>query len=205
MENEKTNVASKAKKFDTTKVVVLGLLTAIVIVLQALAISIRFGVFNITLVLVPIVVGAALYGWKAGAWLGTVFGIVVLLTDAGAFLAINVPGTIVTCILKGALAGLVAGIIFKALESKNKWAAVICAGVAAPVVNTGVFLLGCCVFFLDTISEWASGAGFENVGTYMIVGFVGINFLVELGINLVLSSAIIRIVDIGKKKMLKSN
>ena len=205
MENEKTVVASKAKKFDTTKVVVLGLLTAIVIVLQALAISIRFGVFNITLVLVPIVVGAALYGWKAGAWLGTVFGVVVLLTDAGAFLAINVPGTIVTCVLKGALAGLVAGVIFKALENKNKWAAVICAGVAAPVVNTGVFLLGCCVFFLDTISQWAAGAGFESVGTYMIVGFVGINFLVELGINLVLSSAIIRIVDIGKKKMLKSN
>ena len=205
MENEKTVVASKAKKFDTTKVVVLGLLTAIVIVLQALAISIRFGVFNITLVLVPIVVGAALYGWKAGAWLGTVFGVVVLLTDAGAFLAINVPGTIVTCVLKGALAGLVAGVIFKALENKNKWAAVICAGVAAPVVNTGVFLLGCCVFFLDTISQWAAGAGFESVGTYMIVGFVGINFLVELGINLVLSSAIVRIVDIGKKKMLKSN
>ena len=87
----------------------IGLLTAIVVVLQAMAVAIRFGVFNITLVLVPIVVGAALYGWKAGAWLGFVFGVVVLFTDAGAFLAVNVPGTIITCILKGALAGAAAG------------------------------------------------------------------------------------------------
>ena len=86
-------------KFETKKLVGLSVLTAIIIVLQALAISIRFGIFNITLVLIPIVVGAALYGYKAGAWLGFVFSVVVLFTDAGAFLAISVPGTIITVIL----------------------------------------------------------------------------------------------------------
>ncbi len=200
METEKKIVPENGtKKLNTNMIVGLGLLTAIVIVLQALAIGIRFGVFNITLVLVPIVVGAALYGWKAGAWLGAVFGVVVLLTDAGAFLAINVPGTIITCVLKGALAGLVAGVIYNALENKNKWAAVVCAAVAAPVVNTGVFLIGCSVFFLDTIKAWGEGAGFDNVFVYMIVGFVGVNFLVEMAINLVLSSTIVRLVDLGRK------
>ena len=97
----------------TRTVVGMGILTAIVIVLQAMAIAIRFGTFSITLVLIPIVVGAALYGKLAGAWLGLVFGIVVLCTDAGAFLAISVPGTIVTCILKGVLAGFFAGVIYK--------------------------------------------------------------------------------------------
>ncbi len=63
---------SKTKE-KTLMLAVMGVLTAIVIVLQALAIGIRFGTFSITLVLVPIVVGAALYGWKAGAWLGLVF------------------------------------------------------------------------------------------------------------------------------------
>ena len=201
MENEKKPAAANAaKKFDTKAVVGLGLLTAIVIVLQALAIGIRFSVFNITLVLVPIVVGAALYGWKAGAWLGAVFGVVVLLTDAGAFLAINVPGTIITCVLKGALAGLAAGVVYKALEKVNKWVAVICAAVVAPVVNTGVFLLGCTVFFLDTVKAWGEGAGFDNVFVYMIVGFVGLNFLIEMAINLVLSSTIVRLVDLGRSK-----
>lgn len=197
MTDNKTNGRSSY----VTKIVGLGLLTAIVVVLQTLAIGIRFGVFNITLVLVPIVVGAALYGWKAGAWLGAVFGVVVLLTDAGAFLAINVPGTIVTCVLKGALAGAAAGLIYEAFSKINTWLSVISAAVVAPIVNTGVFLLGCTVFFLDTIKAWGEGAGFDNVFVYMMVGFVGINFLVEMAINLVLSSAIVKLVELGRKSL----
>ena len=124
---------------------------------------------------------------------------VVLLTDAGAFLAINVPGTIATCILKGMLAGLAAGAVYKLLEAKNRWAAVITAAIVCPVVNTGLFLVGCSVFFLDTISEWAAGAGFESAGAYMIFGMVGLNFLVETAVNIVLSSVIVRVLNIVKK------
>ena len=87
-----------------------ALFTAIVAVLQLVGAFIRFGPFSISLVLVPIVVGAALYGPKAGAWLGLVFGVVVLLSgDAAAFLAVNPWGTIVTVLVKGAAAGLCAG------------------------------------------------------------------------------------------------
>ncbi len=180
----------------TKSIVGIGILTAIVIVLQAMAIGIRFGTFSITLVLIPIVVGASLYGWKAGAWLGLVFGVVVLFTDASAFLAISIPGTIITCILKGVLAGTVSGIVYSIFAKKNRWLAVIASAIVCPLVNTGVFLLGCSVFFLDTIKEWAQGAGFESVGTYMIVGFVGINFLIEMGVNILLSTAIVRILNI---------
>ena len=189
------------KKFNTKALVGLGLLTAIVVVLQAMAISIRFGVFAITLTLVPIIVGAALYDWKAGAWLGFVFGVVVLMTDAGAFLAVNVPGTIVTCILKGTLAGLCAGVVYRLISKKNRIAAVITAGVVSPVVNTGIFLLGCVLFFMDTIKEWAAGAGFENAGAYMVTAFVGLNFVIELAVNLVLSSAIVAIIEYGVKSV----
>lgn len=192
------------KKINTETMVGIGLLTAIVVVLQALAVGIRFGVFNITLVLVPIIVGVALYGYWAGAWLGLVFGIVVLITDAGAFLAINVPGTIVTCILKGVCAGLLAGLAYKALEGKNSLVAVIVAGVVAPIANTGIFLLGCRLFFYETIKEWAAAAGASSAGVFMITSFVGINFLVELAINLVLSTVIVRIIGIGKKMFLKN-
>lgn len=180
----------------TKDIVGIGILTAIVVVLQAMAIAIRFGVFSITLVLVPIVVGAALYGWKAGAWLGAVFGVVVLFTDAGVFLAISVPGTVVTCILKGMLSGLCAGLVYKALRFTNRWVATISAAVVAPIVNTGVFLCGCMLFFMDTIKDWAAVAGYENVGAYLILGFVGLNFLVELAVNVVLSSAIVRILNV---------
>lgn len=183
----------------TKKVVGIGLFTAIVVVLQALSIGIRFGVFNITLVLVPIVVGAALYGYLAGAWLGLVFGVVVLFTDAGVFLAINVPGTIATCLLKGALAGLVAGLLYKVLEKVNRYVAVLVAAIAAPIVNTGVFLLGCRLFFYETISAWATASGFENAGSYMIFGLVGVNFLVEAAINIALSAVIVKLISLGQK------
>lgn len=185
----------------TKQIVGIGLFTAIVVVLQALSVGIRFGVFNITLVLVPIVVGAALYGAYAGAWLGFVFGVVVLLTDAGAFLAVSIPGTIATCILKGALAGLVAGLIYKAIESKNRYIAVLAAAIASPIVNTGIFLIGCRLFFFDTIKEWAAGAGFESAGAFMIVGLVGVNFVVEMAVNLVLSTVILRLINLGKNKL----
>lgn len=189
----------------TKTMVGVGMLTALVVVLQALAVGIRFGVFNITLVLVPIVVGAALFGRWAGAWLGFVFGVVVLFTDAGAFLAVSIPGTIVTCILKGAAAGFLAGLVYKLLEKKGTLPAVITAGVVTPVVNTGIFLIGCRLFFYDTIKAWAEGAGFASAGAFMIFGLVGVNFLVELAVNLVLSSAIVSIIRIGAGSIGKKN
>ena len=193
MSNEST------AKFNVRTIVGMGVLTALVIVLQAIGSVIRFGTFSITLVLVPIIVGAALYGWKAGAWLGFVFGIMVLATDAGAFLAISVPGTIITCLLKGILAGAAAGIVYQLFENKTKLGAVIGAGIVCPVVNTGVFLLGCLVFFLNTVKEWGAGAGYENIGKFFLFGFVGLNFVIELAINLVLATAIVRILNIIKK------
>lgn len=184
------------------KLVGIGLLTALVAVVYFLTMGITVGPFNITFALIPIVVGAALYGWAAGGWLGLVFGAMVLFTGgANAFLVINVPGTIITVLVKGAAAGLVPGLIYKALENKNLWAATICAAAAAPIVNTGIFLLGCLAFFMDTISEWAAGVGVESAGVYMVTAFVGVNFLVELGANLLLSSVIVRIVDIVKNKL----
>ena len=181
----------------TRTVVGMGILTAIVIVLQVFASAIKFGQFSITLVLAPIIIGAALFGPLAGGWLGLVFGIVVLFQpDTSTFLTINAFGTVVVCLLKGLLAGLAAGAVYHLLKEKNETVAVVTAGIVCPVVNTGVFLLGCLVFFLDTVRSWGAGAGYENVGAYFLFGFVGINFVVELAINLVLSATIVRILTI---------
>ena len=188
-----------SKSVETRVLTGVAIFTAIVIVLQLLGAFIRFGPFSISLVMIPIVVGAALYGPAAGAWLGLAFGIVVLISgDAGAFLAVNPLGTIVTVVAKGVLAGWISGLIYKAL-SRHEVPAALAASIAAPVVNTGVFLIGCLVFFMPTITEWATAAGAKNVGTFMIVGLVGINFLMELALNLVLSSTITQLIRMGKK------
>lgn len=190
------------KNTKTQKIVGIGLFTAIIVALQLLAASIKFGPFSITLVLAPIVIGAALYGIGAGAWLGVAFGVSVLISgDAAAFMTINPAGTVVTVLLKGMLAGLVAGLIYKALENKNKTVAVVLAGIACPIVNTGIFLAGCYLFFQEWLVSVFGTTGFATV----ITGLVSVNFAVELGINMVLASVIVRVIDIGKKQLKKNS
>jgi len=194
------------KTLSTRTLTGMALLTAVVVILQFLGAFVRFGPFSISLVLIPIVVGAALYGPLAGAWFGFVFGMVVLLSgDAAAFMVVSPLGTILTVLLKGSLAGLCAGLVYKALarsETKLRGVdlAVIAAAVICPVVNTGVFLLGCLAFFMPTISQWAAGMGFESVGKYMIFGLVGGNFLFELLFNIILSPIIVRLIHIGRNR-----
>lgn len=188
------------KNKKTQKVAGIGLFTAIIVVLQLVASAIKFGPFSITLVLAPIVIGAALYGIGAGAWLGAAFGVSVLISgDASAFLTINPAGTVVTVLLKGILAGLVAGAIYKVLEKKNTTLAVVVAGIACPIVNTGIFIIGCYLFFQEWLIGVFGTTGFATVFT----GLVSINFVIELAINMVLASVIVKIIKIGKKEVQK--
>lgn len=185
------------QKSATKTLVMTAILTALVVVLQFMGQFIRLGPFMISLVLIPIVIGAAVGGAKVGGWLGFVFGVVVLISgDAAAFLAVDVFGTVVTVLVKGTLCGLAAGLVYQLVEKKNRYLAVILAAIVCPVVNTGVFLLGCLIFFMDTVTAWANGG---NVVAYMFLGLVGGNFLVELGANLVLSPAVVRILDVAEK------
>jgi len=184
----------------TENLAVGAILTAVVVVLQLLGTFIRFGPFAISLVLIPIVIGAAISNYKIGAWLGFVFGVAVLLSgDATAFWVIHPVGTVVTVLLKGALCGLAAGLVYKVIAKWNRYVAVIAAAIVCPVVNTGIFLLGCKVFFMEAIKEWGVANGFTNVAEYMFLGLAGGNFLVELGANVVLSPVIFRIIRAIKK------
>ncbi len=184
----------------TEKIVGIALLSAIVIVLQLVGSFVRFGMFSVSLVLVPIVIGAALYGVSAGMWLGFAFAIAVFISqDANTFLVISPLGTIVTVLLKGVLAGLFAGLVYKAL-SKHKTLAVFAAAVVCPVINTAVFLLGCKLFFMDAISVWASDAG-QNIVKFLFLGLGIINFPFEVAVNILLAPIIVRLLNIkgGKK------
>lgn len=174
-----------------------AILTAIVIVLQLLGSFIRFGTCSISLVLIPIVVGAAMYGAWSGAWLGFVFGMVVLFqTDTQFFMGINAFGTILTVLLRGALCGLCAGLVYRALEGVSRYLAVVAAAIVCPVANTGIFLIGCRLFFFDAIREIAGANGYDNVVTFLLIGFVGLNFVFEMVVNIVLSPMIVRLLNI---------
>lgn len=190
----------RSDRNNTKRLVGVSLFTALVVILQLLGSFIRFGPFSISLVAMPIVVGSAVYGAGAGAWLGLVFGVTVLLSgDAAAFMVANVGGTIVTVLVKGILCGLAAGMVYALLAEKQSTVAAVVSAIVCPVVNTGIFLLGCFLFFIPILTEWASAMGFENVGRYMIFGLVGGNFLVELCTNMLLCPVILRLIRYGKK------
>ena len=180
----------------------LALMTAIVVIMQFLGSFIRLGPFSISLVLIPIVVGAALYGASAGAWLGFVFGLIVLLSgDAAFFLAINAPATVVLVFLKGIAAGFFAGTLFNWLRRKNLYLAVVMAAVICPLVNTGLFLAGCSLFFMDGVSQLAQLNSYTgSVWVYLFVGMAGGNFIAELLTNVFLSPVIVRILTAYKGK-----
>jgi len=195
-------------KMSTSTMVTGALLTAMVIVLQFVSMNIRTGAFSITLSLVPIVIGAVLFGKGMGSWLGFVFGFAVLATgDAGSFMVVNAPGTILTVLLKGTACGFVSGLVYelisKAFSKKNKnvpYAAAVVSALMCPITNTGVFLLGCLTFFMKTLKEWGEGLGFANVGNYMIFGLVGTNFLIEMAVIIIFAPAIVRIIKVVSKK-----
>ena len=131
----------------TRNMVGVALFIAIVVVLQMLGGGIKVGsMFSISLVLVPIVVGAAVYGWQAGGWLGFAFGLAVLLSgDAAAFLAINPLATVGVVLIKGICCGITAGLLYKLIGKVSRTAGVFAAAIICPVANTGVFLIELCV------------------------------------------------------------
>ncbi len=184
-------------RYRTQKLALLALLTAIVAVLQMMGIAIRFGVFAVSLVGVPVIIGGALMGPLAGAWLGLVFGVTVLLSgDAALFFAWNPVATVFIVLLKGTLAGLAAAALYRLLEKKNGFLAALAAAVAYPVVNTGVFFLGCMLFFLDDCIQFAANLGITGSGPVVVMSvFIGFNFFFELALDLVLCPIIVRIIN----------
>ena len=190
-----------SNKVSTEKIVLLSLFTALVAILAYFGGFIKIGgLASISLTLIPVVLGAAMCGPWAGAWLGGVSGVVFFMTADSAFwMGLSIPGTIITVMVKGIAAGLVAGLVYKLLEKKNRYLAVIAAAIVCPIVNTGIFIIGCFIFFIDTVKSGAAGAGM-SVGAYLIIFFVGLNFVFELLTNIILSPAIVKLLNIRKDK-----
>ena len=200
-QNSTSAMKGRMGKEQIRKLTLAAMLTAVVVVLALLGTVIKFGTFNVNLALVPIVIGAAMLGVWYGAWFGLVNAVVILLSgDAAPFLTVSVFGTIVTVVAKGVLAGLCSGVVYRLLEKHNKYAAVLAAALVCPVVNTGVFLIGCLVFFWETIGQWAAGSGTGSTFTFAIVGLIGVNFLIEVAINVILAPAIARILGFSEDK-----
>ncbi len=191
------------------KLVGTAVLAALVIILQLVASGIKIGPFSITLALVPIILGAILFGPVSGGVLGAFFGAVVCYSvvtgaDAGGHLMFEqLPVlTLFLCMLKSTVAGVVAGWIWKVLEKKEKpLLATVLAAIACPICNTGILCIGMLAFYNELVTVWAIAEGFETAIAYVILGMTGLNFIIELAINLVLVPVILRVIAAVQKQL----
>lgn len=179
------------------KVTGLAIFTGLVVCLQLFSNYITFGAVSITLALIPIAVGAILYGPFAGLFLGLVCGILTFVAPStiSTFWPLGVFKTLVVCLLKMGAAGFVAGLIYKTLNKKNQNIATILTSISVPLINTGLFALCSYLLFNDFLVSLAGG---ENTLSFLLFSFIGVNFLFEFVINSFLSPAVLRLVNIIK-------
>ena len=193
------------KNFFTAKnITVLGVLTAIIVVLQIFGSYFKIGTISLSFVLVPIVLGGILTGVICGTILGFIFGVITLImgvvgADQFTFILFSDHPflTILTCIVKGSAAGFVSGLVYNLLKNKNLTLATFAASAIAPIVNTGLFIVG--AFCMADTLNTNFVAENSNVVYFIFIGCAGINFLVELAINLILAPTVCKIIKVVKR------
>lgn len=198
------------KKISTLTLCELGILFALVIVLQSIS---SIGVVTLCLCLVPITLGAMTIDWRGGAILGFTFGVVALfwgIVGKDVFtlylFQANPVMTILICIVKGTLCGIAPALIWKLLKDKNAILASIVASIITPVVNTGIFALGAWLIKEDVMKAVDSlpvKIEYDNFFTLLFGVLITANFLIELVINIVCSPALCKVTQVVEKNFKK--
>ena len=191
----------KTNSLSSKQIAGVAVLLALVIALQSFSAVIPLGTL-LNFALVPIVLGAIMFGPTMGAFLGLACGVVVLaqvIAGGSPFYVLiwsNDPiATALTCLVKTTVAGLVAGYLYAWFEKKNKLVATFVAAGVVPVLNTSIFIIGC-LFMTNSVYSMASG---QNVLIFILVGLVGFNFFFEFAFNLFFSPALNRVIEVVEK------
>ena len=203
-----------SKKVSSSVIAKFSMLFAIIIVLQVISNYIKIGPVNVTLTLIPLVLGGILLGVKGGTLLGLAFGFTTLVCgligiDGGFVLTLmgggtfNVILTILICLVKGTMAGLIPALLFKVISKKNVVVATIVSALSAPIVNTGLFILGA-LGLTNVIGGMASGLGVSAI-YFLIIYCAGFNFLFEFGTTLVFAPSLYRVIKAVVKKPIKDD
>ena len=189
----------KKKYFTTKMIATTGILVGIEIVLQIIGNYINPGFANINLSLIPIAIGAILYGPVVGGFLGLVCGVMITISPSTMhfFMPVNPVGTILACLLKTTLAGVIAGFVCKLFKPEKKIYGAILASILVPVVNTGIFSIFAVIFFKPILEGMvaANPEIYANIGVALIIGMIGINFILEIISTVILTPSLYKIIE----------
>lgn len=176
------------------KITGVACLIAIEIILQIIGnyVSIFNGV-SLNLSLVAVALASIVYGPFSGALLGLINGIIVLLSPSTQALFLDVAplGTVVTCLCKCTLAGLISGFVYKAIAKKNATVGSIVASLLVPIINTGIFALCAMTLISKAIDQMNSNS--VNAMRFLFLTVIGFNFIFEFTATTVLAPSLDKI------------
>lgn len=191
------------QKLNNKTIAVLGILIGLIILMAFTPVGyLRVGAVSISFLMIPVAIGAIAKGPWAGALLGTVFGITSFvqcfgMDPFGTYLASkNVFFTFIMCIICRALAGFLAGLVFKGISklTKNTLVRSSLTGLAAALFNTILFLSALVLLFGKATTSEAMGIGDPSIGAIALIvaiaAIVGINAVLEAVASFILTGAV---------------
>lgn len=193
-------------KDKTYKLVLASVITALIIIMAFTPLGYpKIGPFSITLLMIPVAIGAILLGPAYGAFFGFLFGLTSFLQCVFAFdpvgalcLGINPFLTVVFCIPTRMLAGYCTGIVFKLMYKRFKITSYVVASACSAFFNTLFFVptfVLCFGFNAEVLGLMQASNAFG-----IITALITVNALVELAVCLIVGAAISKALSkIGEK------
>lgn len=181
----------------------LAVLLAILLMLEITGLGMfkTFGL-ELTILQIPVILGAIILGPSAGAILGGAFGLLSFWECFGksqfgaTLLGINPFLTFLVCVPTRILMGWLCGLIFRAMDrklagTKGDFASYVVASLSGALLNTLFFMTTLCLCFYHTeyIQGFASALGAGNVLLFIVL-FVGVQGLVEAALCTVVGAGV---------------
>lgn len=198
----------KDGKFNTTKMVELAVLIAVIFLMAFTPLGyIKTPAIEITLIVVPVAVGAVVLGPTAGAVLGLTFGITSLIqsfmSPMGAImLEVNPIFRVITCIVPRILCGWLTGLVYVTLKKgqKTQKLSVVLANLSCPVFNTIFFMSTMMLFYYNTpiVQAMQDTLGVGNP-LALVAAIVGVNGVIEAVTCFIVGSAITKALQVVLK------
>ncbi len=205
------DTTTSQKSVNIPYMVELGALIAIVFIMAFTPLGyIPMPGIKISLMVIPVAVGAILLGPKAGMLLGGIFGltsVIQSMTGDGLgpmMMQISPISNIIVRLPTRMLMGWLVGVIYLAVKnSKASKLAIPVACISSPILNTIFYMTTLCALYFNKpeIQEWATQANLpvSNVFAF-IAALVGFNALFEAGASLVVGTAITKALMVALKK-----
>ena len=199
----------KQKKFNTKKMVELAIFIAIIILMSFTPLGyLKLFAVDITLIVIPVAVGAIVLGPTAGAVLGFVFGMTSFILSfsnalGAMMLDINPIFRVITCIVPRVMCGWLTGIVYLGMKKSKKLSklSVPVTNLICPIFNTVLFMSALVIFYYNTpvFQDLAASLKVYNPLAF-VIAFVGVNAVIEAVACFVIGTALTKAIQVAFKR-----